>query len=105
MGEVDKTFVGLDIGGTKCAISVGMEEGGNIRILSREEFPTAGLSWRQVLDEFARRIDSLAHPSTPSTLSNPSNPQASQASQTPQASQTFPPSASAAAGPSTPGAA
>ncbi|MBQ3341713.1 MAG: ROK family protein [Kiritimatiellae bacterium] len=71
---MDKTFVGLDIGGTKCAISVGMEEGGNIRILSREEFPTAGLSWRQVLDEFARRIDSLAHPSTPSNLSNPSNP-------------------------------
>ena len=70
MGEVDKTFVGLDIGGTKCAISVGMEEGGNIRILSREEFPTAGLSWRQVLDEFARRIDRLAHPSNPSNLTS-----------------------------------
>lgn len=70
MGDVGKTFAGLDIGGTKCAMSVGTEEGGNIRILSREEFPTAGLSWRQVLDEFARRIDRLVHPSTPSNVSN-----------------------------------
>ena len=49
--------IGLDIGGTKCAISTGVCEGGTIKILSREEFPTAGLSWRQVLDEFARRIE------------------------------------------------
>lgn len=51
--------IGLDIGGTKCAISAGECEGGAIRIISREEFPTAGLSWRQVLDEFARRIDCI----------------------------------------------
>ena len=49
--------VGLDIGGTKCAISAGESEGGTIKILSREEFPTAGLSWHQVLDEFSRRIE------------------------------------------------
>ena len=49
--------IGLDIGGTKCAISAGVCEGGTIKILSREEFPTSGLSWRQVLDEFARRIE------------------------------------------------
>ena len=49
--------IGLDIGGTKCAISTGVCEGGTIKILSREEFPTSGLSWRQVLDEFARRIE------------------------------------------------
>ena len=48
--------VGLDIGGTKCAISTGECRDGSIEIKSREEFPTAGLSWRQVLDEFARRI-------------------------------------------------
>lgn len=52
--------IGLDIGGTKCAISTGECSDGAIKILSREEFPTAGLSWRQVLEEFARRIDELA---------------------------------------------
>ena len=52
--------IGLDIGGTKCAISTGESTDGKIKILSRDEFPTAGLSWRQVLDEFARRIDAIA---------------------------------------------
>ena len=52
--------IGLDIGGTKCAVSAGECEGGAIKILSREEFATAGLSWRQVLEEFARRIDQLS---------------------------------------------
>ena len=51
--------IGLDIGGTKCAISTGESRDGGIDILSREEFPTAGLSWRQVLGEFARRIENL----------------------------------------------
>ena len=58
--------IGLDIGGTKCAISTGESADGKIRILSREEFPTAGLSWRQVLDEFARRIDSIVSPNSDS---------------------------------------
>ena len=49
--------IGLDIGGTKCAISTGESRDGGIDILSREEFQTSGLSWRQVLDEFARRIE------------------------------------------------
>ena len=60
--------VGLDIGGTKCAISAGESEGGKIKILSREEFPTAGLSWRQVLDEFARRIDCIVFSNSNSNL-------------------------------------
>ena len=55
-----KLKIGLDIGGTKCAISTGECEGGAIKILSREEFATAGLSWRQVLEEFARRIDQFS---------------------------------------------
>ena len=49
--------IGLDIGGTKCAISAGEPAGDAIKILSREEFPTAGLTWQQVLEEFARRIE------------------------------------------------
>ena len=61
MEESAKTLAGLDIGGTKCAMSTGVvEDGGGIRILSREEFPTAGLSWRQVLDEFAGRLSGLS---------------------------------------------
>ena len=52
--------IGLDIGGTKCAISTGESADGKIKILSRQEFPTAGLSWHQVLDEFARRIEGLS---------------------------------------------
>lgn len=55
-----KISAGLDIGGTKCAISIGECAADSIRILSREEFPTAGLSWRQVLDEFARRIEAIS---------------------------------------------
>ena len=49
--------IGLDIGGTKCALSTGECSEGLIKILSREEFPTAGLSWRQVLEEFSHRIE------------------------------------------------
>ena len=52
-------LIGLDIGGTKCAVSSGMRAGEDFKILSREEFPTAGLSWREVLEEFARRIETL----------------------------------------------
>ena len=55
-GKEDSMNIGLDIGGTKCAISTGDCRDGSIEIGSREEFPTAGLSWRQVLEEFARRI-------------------------------------------------
>ena len=60
--------IGLDIGGTKCAISSGESVDGGIKILSREEFPTAGLSWRQVLDEFARRIDRIVSSNSNSGL-------------------------------------
>ena len=51
-----KRSIGLDIGGTKCAITVGEIEGDDIKIVHREEFPTAGLTWQQVLGEFAARI-------------------------------------------------
>ena len=60
--------IGLDIGGTKCALSAGESEGGAIKILSREEFPTAGLSWQQVLEEFARRIDCIVSSNSNSNL-------------------------------------
>ena len=55
-----KRLVGLDIGGTKCAFSIGCVENGSAKVLSREEFPTAGLSWREVLEEFARRMSAAS---------------------------------------------
>ena len=51
--------IGLDIGGTKCAVSAGEAADGGIRILSRDEFPTAGMSWQEVLEEFAARISGM----------------------------------------------
>ena len=52
--------IGLDIGGTKCAVSTGECTEDSIKILSREEFPTAGLSWMQVLEEFSKRIETFS---------------------------------------------
>ena len=49
--------IGIDIGGTKCALSVGDCSMESVRILHREEFPTKGLSWQQVLEEFGKRMD------------------------------------------------
>lgn len=48
--------IGIDIGGTKCALSVGRCAADNVTILRREEFPTAGLSWQDVLETFAARL-------------------------------------------------
>ena len=53
----DGVLAGLDIGGTKCALSTGECVNGGISILSREEFPTAGRTWRQVLEEFTGRME------------------------------------------------
>ncbi len=65
-------LIGLDIGGTKCALSVGDGTADTVKILHREAFPTAGLSWRQVLEAFAARIDAYLAP-PPSPTSHPSS--------------------------------
>ncbi|MGI5869459.1 MAG: ROK family protein [Kiritimatiellia bacterium] len=57
-----KRLVGIDIGGTKCALSIGASEEDSIRILHREEFPTQGLAWQEALEEFGRRIDAVRRP-------------------------------------------
>ena len=49
--------IGIDIGGTKCALSIGECSVDEVRILHREEFPTKGLSWQEVLEEFGERIN------------------------------------------------
>ena len=38
-------YAGLDIGGTKCALSLGDCSADAVTILHREEFPTAGQGW------------------------------------------------------------
>ena len=53
--------IGIDIGGTKCALSVGACAADAVKILHREEFPTKGLRWQEVLEEFNRRIVELAN--------------------------------------------
>ena len=47
---------GLDIGGTKCALSFGDCSADAVKILHREEFPTAGKGWREVLEELCGRL-------------------------------------------------
>jgi glucokinase len=37
---MSKCLLGFDIGGTKCAVILGQSEGGQIRIIEREAFPT-----------------------------------------------------------------
>ena len=54
--------IGIDIGGTKCALSVGECEADAVKILRREEFPTKGMTWQQVLEEFGKRIENLPAP-------------------------------------------
>ena len=49
--------IGIDIGGTKCALSVGECSSDAVKILHREEFPTKGKTWQAVLEEFGRRMD------------------------------------------------
>lgn len=51
---------GLDIGGTKCAVSVGNVTDTDITILHREEFPTAGKSWQEVLAIYVDKIEALS---------------------------------------------
>ena len=49
--------VGLDVGGTKCALSVGMCAGPEVEILHREEFPTAGKTWQETLAKYAGLVE------------------------------------------------
>ncbi len=49
-------YIGLDIGGTKCAVSLGQDADTGFEVLERREFPTAGLSYQQVLERFSNEI-------------------------------------------------
>lgn len=41
-GEKMKYLAGIDIGGTKCSVSLGRAQGGQVELLCRERFPTPG---------------------------------------------------------------
>jgi len=58
---MNNVSVGIDIGGTKCALSVGDCSAETVKILHREEFPTQGHSWQEVLEEYNRRIVELSN--------------------------------------------
>ena len=66
--------IGIDIDGTKCALSVGACAADSVKILHREEFPTCGAQGparpTEVLEEFARRISNYQLPSTNYQLKN-----------------------------------
>ena len=51
--------IGLDIGGTKCALCAGRCGADTVEIKERQEFPTAGKTWQEVLGLYADRIDEL----------------------------------------------
>jgi len=50
-------LLGVDIGGTKCALSLGLAEADTLTIRSRREFATAPLTPQQVLEQFLAEID------------------------------------------------
>lgn len=54
-----KISIGFDVGGTKCAMSVGECAEDSVKIIRREEFPTAGLTWQQTLERFAELAASV----------------------------------------------
>lgn len=57
MGEKSAYYVGLDIGGTKCAATLACVCGEQPKILCKEQFWTAGKTPTEVLETFGRFID------------------------------------------------
>ncbi len=55
-----KYMIGIDVGGTKCAVVLGActPEGG-VDILEKRRFPTGQRPWREVLDEFFAQTEAL----------------------------------------------
>ena len=51
-------LIGFDIGGTKCAVSLGEAAEGNARVLQRREIPTPA-RWQQALDTLFELADAL----------------------------------------------
>jgi len=54
-----RILAGIDIGGTKCAVSVGEEAGATIRVIGQCSFPTPA-SPRDAIDQVRRELDQLS---------------------------------------------
>ncbi len=52
-------YLGIDIGGTKCAVSLGGDEGDNFKIIDKAKFPTAGKTPGEVLTMFLSESETL----------------------------------------------
>lgn len=53
--------VGLDIGGTKCAVCLGSVGESGVDVKFRVEFPTAGKTWQEVLAIYTDKIQELSN--------------------------------------------
>lgn len=51
-------LAGIDIGGTKCAVTLGQETGDGVKILCKEKFPTAGTP-QEVLEKLTGTLEKL----------------------------------------------
>lgn len=55
-----KYVIGIDIGGTKCAVVLGeCDADGGIAILDKQSFPTGKRPWREVMEEFFAKTESV----------------------------------------------
>lgn len=53
-------YIGIDIGGTKCAVSLGETDGDTMpRIIKKEQFATSGVSPLEALERFSRFIENV----------------------------------------------
>ena len=52
-------YVGIDIGGTKCAASLGRVENGGLEIIEKRKIPTAGKRPYSVLVELLSLVNEL----------------------------------------------
>ncbi|MBQ8208884.1 MAG: ROK family protein [Clostridia bacterium] len=52
-------YLGIDIGGTKCAVSLGEDVGKDFAVLAKVKFPTAGKKPNEVLDIFLSESEKL----------------------------------------------
>ena len=51
-------YAGFDVGGTKCAVTLGKSEGGNIQILERREIPTPA-TWMEAMEAMFQRAEAM----------------------------------------------
>lgn len=51
-------YAGFDVGGTKCAVTLGKSEDGNIQILERREIPTPA-TWMEAMEAMFQRVEDM----------------------------------------------